>query len=129
MERSYRYYLAANPPGRIEMLVFMTATPELFKAYFLTVQQFVEEWTFADAAKPAAALPESSRLEGVYAGYKFIYVTILGAVQKKAVEDFYSFFPDGTVYWGLPRHGLVRLQHDASARHRSRLLRHVPGGG
>jgi hypothetical protein len=53
---------------------------------------------------PAAADPVSvpaGRLEGIYSGYKYIYVTVLGVVQKKAAFDYYTFFADGTVYWGL----------------------------
>ena len=126
--RSYRYYLAAAPPGRFEMLVYMAATPVLFKRYLPDVERFIASWTFASlgaapaapgaaapltAAPPAgppvpdaASLPEG-RLEGVYEGYKYIFTTVLGAVQRKAVRDFYTFFADGTVYWGLPRTGMV----------------------
>src|SRR5713226_8276261 len=122
--RSGRYYMAASVRGRYEIMTYMAATPALFKRYWPAVQRFVTTWSFANltdssappaeavpAAPPAEAAPATSpapnRLEGVYEGYKYIYTTVLGAVQKKAVTNYFSFFPDGTVYWGLPETGLA----------------------
>jgi len=127
--RSWRYYMAASVRGRFEILVFMAPNQALFQRYWPAVQQFVPTWSFANlrdadatpadqaasAPPPAAgpqanaatAMPASNRLEGVYAGYKFNYVTVLGVVQKRAVADYFSFFPDGTVYQGLPQTGLA----------------------
>lgn len=125
--RSYRFYLAANPPGRLAMTVYMTATPQLYSAHWNTILQFAASLRYdsvvatspgpatagaqplpgaAPAAAPPAAAPSPvvvppGRLEGIYAGYKYVYVTVLGAVQKQAREDQYTFFADGTVYWGL----------------------------
>lgn len=126
LQRSYRYYMGASVNGRFEILMYMAATPVLFQRYWPTVQQFVSTWSFAnlpkaaspgteagtDAAPPAPKAAASgdapaNRIEGVYSGYKYNYVNVLGAVQKKAVNDYFSFFPDGTVFWGLPQTGLV----------------------
>jgi hypothetical protein len=63
-----------------------------------------------ETAAPAPALPGGTppnALDGVYGGYKFIYTTVLGVVQRKAVNDYFSFFPNGTVYWGFPQTGLT----------------------
>jgi hypothetical protein len=125
---SLRYYTAANVDGRYESLVFMTVSAPLFQRYFPTVQEFLTTWTFGKApagtssndAPPAAreatvpppaasSAPASNRLEGVYAGYKYVNTTVLGVVQRKAVNDYFSFFPDGSVYWGLPQTGLVNF--------------------
>jgi len=125
--RSARYYMAAAVRGRYEILVYMAATPALFRRYWPAVQQFVTTWSFANlntpAAPPGEAVPAAppaetapapppaaappNRIEGVYSGYKFIYTTVMGVVQRKAVNDYFSFFPDGTVYWGLPQTGLA----------------------
>lgn len=116
--RTVRYYLAANPSGRLEMALYMT-TPALFQRYWPAMQQFVSTWSFATRNTSPATTPPppadpgpigttaSNRLDGVYIGYKYNYVTVLGVVQKKAVNDYFSFFPDGTVYWGLPQTGLA----------------------
>ena len=120
---SLRYYLAASVGGRIESMTFMTVSRVLFQRYWPTVQQFIAGWTFDSAAAPAAPPTETAapaapaatstlppdRLEGVYSGYKFIYATTLGVVQRKAVNNFFSFFPNGTVYWGLPETGLANF--------------------
>jgi hypothetical protein len=122
--RSGRYYMAASVRGRYELLTYMAASPVLFKRYWPAVQQFITTWSFANLtdtsgppaeAVPApppveaapAASPAPNRLDGVYGGYKFIYTTVLGAVQRKAVNDYFSFFPNGTVFWGLPQTGLA----------------------
>jgi hypothetical protein len=123
---SLRYYLSANVGGRIEAMTFMAVSPLLFNRYWPAVQQFVSARTFdigttaaapsTDTAAPAApsapaaasTLPPN-RLHGVYSGYKYIYATTLGVVQKKAVSNYFSFFPDGTVYWGLPDSGLANF--------------------
>ena len=122
--RSGGYYMAASVRGRYELLAYMAASPALFKRYWPAVQQFITTWSFANltdssappaesvpaapsAEAPPAASPAPNRLDGVYAGYKFIYTTVLGAVQRKAVNDYFSFFPNGTVYWGLPQTGLA----------------------
>ena len=123
---SLRYYLSASVGGRIESMTFMAISPLLFKRYLPAVEQFVTTWSFESAPPPVAppadtALPEApaapvdkstvppNRLEGVYSGYKYIYATTLGVVQKKAVTNYFSFFPDGTVYWGLPDTGLANF--------------------
>jgi hypothetical protein len=128
--RSWRYCMAANARGRFEILVFLAASQALFQRYWPAVQQFIGTWSFAnltnaaaspppppgdgvpaapsaDAPESRSAVPNGNRLEGVYGGYKFIYTTVLGAVQRKAVNDYFSFFSDGTVYWGLPQSGLA----------------------
>jgi hypothetical protein len=130
--KSWRYIMAASVRGRFEIFVFMAPNQALFQRYWPAVQQFVPNWTFANlrdgAAAPAdpgaaavppppppadpganggAAMPSSNRLEGIYMGYKYNYVTVLGVVQKKAVFDYFSFFADGTVYQGLPQTGLA----------------------
>lgn len=127
--RSSRYYLAANPTGRLEMAVYMAGTRQLYAAHWNEMLQFISSWHFAGqtastgtapppqspgppgaapsgpvAVPPAAADPvviPPGRLEGIYAGYKYIYVTVLGVVQKQAAFDYYTFFADGTVYWGI----------------------------
>jgi hypothetical protein len=121
---SYRYYLAANPPGELHMAVYMAATEQLYRAQWKGMQQFSAGWRFDGNAGPTGApssstvstVPGSSsgppptaesvvvpagRLEGIYSGYKYIYVTVLGVVQKQAKLDYYTFFADGTVYWGI----------------------------
>jgi hypothetical protein len=123
--RSVRYYMAASVRGRYEFLRFMAASPALFQRHWPTVQQFISTWSFANlnpsavptaetAPNPPEAAPAApsgptapNRLEGVYSGYKYIYATVLGAVQRRAVADSFSFFADGTVYWGLPQTGLA----------------------
>jgi hypothetical protein len=117
--RSFRYYLAASVHGRVEVMVFMAATQSLFQRYWPAVQQFIATWTFASLTNssgppvevaPAAstpALPSGNRLDGVYGGYKYNYTTVLGAVQRTVVNDYFSFFPDGNVYHGLPQGGLA----------------------
>ncbi|HEX3880795.1 MAG TPA: hypothetical protein VHW24_27625 [Bryobacteraceae bacterium] len=129
-----RFYMAASVRGRYELMVYTAATPALFQRYWPAVQQFISTWTFANlntpAAPPAEAVPTAplpgapkapaletspapagvtppNRLEGLYLGYKYNYVTVLGVVQRKAVNDYFSFFPNGEVYWGLPQTGLV----------------------
>jgi hypothetical protein len=120
---SLRYYAAASVGGRIESATFMAVSAPLFQRYWPAMQQFLSTWSFANLSAPAPAPSTSApaapsagavasnvpanRLEGVYSGYKFNYVTVLGVVQRKAVNDYFSFFPDGTVYWGLPQTGLV----------------------
>jgi len=126
--RSHRFYLAANPPGRLEMAVYMAATQQLFAAHWNEMLQFISGWHFPTQATSSGAPPSESsgpstaassgqasgppapvdpvvvppgRLEGIYSGYKYIYVTVLGVVQKQAALDHYTFFADGTVYWGI----------------------------
>ena len=126
--RSYRFYLAANPPGRLEMTVYMAASSQLYTAHwnemlaFVAGLHFTSQTATGPAGPPAApAAPgaqsgqqsrsppspiepvvvPAGRLEGIYSGYKYIYVTVLGVVQKQATFDQYTFFADGTVYWGL----------------------------
>lgn len=40
----------------------------------------------------------------------------MGTVQRRAVSDSYSFFPDGTLYWGLPERGLARFDMSRDCR-------------
>jgi len=123
--RSPRYYLAASAHGRMEFLVYTAVNGRLFERYWPAVQQFMTTWSFAPPDSTAPPSPEATpppppppasgatpanRLDGVYGGYKYIYANVLGAVQKKAVRDFFSFFPDGTVYWGMPENGLARFK-------------------
>lgn len=128
-----RYYMAASVGGRYELMTYMAMSPALFQRYWPVVQQFAETWSFAnvspstDSAPATAAAPAASashaaatasastpatppgRLDGVYSGYKYIFVNNLGAVQKKAQADYFSFFPNGTVYWGFPQSGLANF--------------------
>jgi hypothetical protein len=148
---SYNYYLAANPQGRIEILLYSATSLDAFKRYLPEVQQFITTWTFAapsDApysplSVPPPGLPAgdqpnpntppggppnlnppsnqqpnlsppaadnaglSDRMEGVYLGYKYNFKTTLGVVQKAASLDYYTFYPDGFVYWGLSDRGML----------------------
>jgi hypothetical protein len=120
--RSYRFYLAANPAGQLHMAVFMAATEQLYNTHWTSMQQFAAGWRFDGPSGPAAAAPPSTtastavgpppaavpvrvpagRLEGIYAGYRYIYATVQGGVvQRQARLDYYTFFADGTVYWGI----------------------------
>lgn len=119
--RSYRFYLAANPSGQLHMAVYMAATEALYNRHWKTMQQFAAGWRFDGPSTPGGAPPSATahtgvgppppaapvdlpagRLEGIYAGYKYIYVTVQGGiVQKQATLDYYTFFADGTVYWGI----------------------------
>ena len=132
--RSARHYMAASVAGRYEMLAYIATTPLQFKRYWPVVQQFVSTWSFANLTSPGAPSSDASpppaepavpapapaapaansslppdRLEGIYSGYKYIYATVLGVVQKKAVNDYFSFFANGTVFWGLPENGLANF--------------------
>jgi hypothetical protein len=132
-----RFYLAASVRGRFESVIYSAATVALFQRYWPVVNQFVSTWTFASLASQASPSAESSAepppraadpppaptaeaaprtaaaaatsgpLDGIYSGYKFIYATVVCAVQRKAVNDYFSFFPDGSVFWGLPQTGLA----------------------
>jgi hypothetical protein len=115
---SYCLYLVAAPPGRIEMMVYMASSKQLFQRYLQDARQVAASWTFANvSAAPAAGpdvstsksetAPPSGRLSGVFQGYKYNYTTTLGVVQKTASIDYFTFFPDGTVYHGLPSTGMV----------------------
>src|SRR5262249_53482742 len=62
----------------------------------------------APASGPSAPEVPPDRLEGIYSGFKFVFTTTIGAVvQRSARSDYFTFFRDGTVYNGLPDHGLV----------------------
>jgi hypothetical protein len=127
--RTWRYYMAASVRGRFELMMFMAPNQAMFKRYWPAVQQFVPTWSFANlrdgappqgdnppGAPPAdgpppmrdpqSALPPN-RLEGIYAGFKYNYVTVLGVVQKRITADYFSFLADGTAYRGLPQTGLA----------------------
>jgi len=123
--KSLRYYQAANVQGRLEIVTYLAANTALFQKYTPTLVQFLSTLSYGGSppapANPAPATPPTdvpaaeppasslppNRLDGIYRGYKYNYVTVLGVVQKKAVFDYYSFFPNGTVYWGLPPTGLA----------------------
>jgi hypothetical protein len=116
--RSARFYLAANPPGRLEIMVFAAPNLELFQRFWPDVEAFAETWTFTNSGRspeaapgPAAMQPPPSgnRIAGIYKGYKYNFTTVLGAVQKRATEDYLTFYPDGFIYHGLPFHGWTGL--------------------
>jgi hypothetical protein len=137
--RSERRYMAASVNGRYELLTFMAASPLLYQRYWPAVQQFVSTWSFANlnppsepgTSAPAGAAPAApaavssiapaNRLDGVYGGYKFNYVNTLGAVQRTAVNDYFSFFPDGTVFWGFPQTGLAGFNMNRACQGRVEL--------
>lgn len=125
----YEYCVGAGTPGRLELLGYITTSMELFQRYSPDVRQLIATRRFADhgasGAAPDAGAPgapqfggssgraaarstlPSTRLDGVYSGFKFVFTTTLGAVQKSAQSDYFTFFPNGSVYNGLPDHGLV----------------------
>ena len=126
---SYRYYLAAGPPGRIEMMVYSAASPELFRRYWPGVSTFISGWSFsnvagAPAAPPAstppaapasAAIPSSppraGRFDAIYSALKVQSVYRYGVV-----VDTYTFFADGTVCHCLPTNGLAGFDIAAEKR-------------
>jgi hypothetical protein len=99
------------------------------------VEAFTRTWTFAvpnsvtsSASEPhgsaasgkgANKVPHGQRNCGIYKGYKYVYTTVLGVVQKRATEDYLTFYPDGFIYHVLPFHGWTGLD-------RSQVLRTNP---
>jgi hypothetical protein len=55
-------------------------------------------------------------LAGVYAGYKYINVTVLGVLQRKAVNDYFSFFRTAVSTRGLPQSGLVNFNPERTCQ-------------
>lgn len=118
---SYRFYLGAETPGSMELLCYLASSAALLQRYLPEVQELIKTRQFANlpasagtsasaATEPYAPLTasgDSDRLEGIYSGFKFVFATTLGAVQRSARSDYFTFFRDGTVYNGLPDHGLV----------------------
>lgn len=114
----------AATPGTIEKILMTAKTQESFTRNLAALRQITESWQFANmpASGGGASARQSTapggvagdlppgRLEGVYSGYKFVYRTTIGAmVQRSAQTDFFTFFRDGTVFNGLPDHGLERF--------------------
>lgn len=75
----------------------------------INTRQFANLKTSPEEAAPAAiSTARQDRLEGIYSGFKFVFTTTIGAVvQRTAQADYFTFFSDGTVYYGLPDHGLI----------------------
>jgi hypothetical protein len=125
----FEYCVGASTPGSLELLGYITTSLELFQRYAPDVKQLIATRRFANlntsAAAPAPAAPDtpplgsssdsaatkgghpSTKLQGVYSGFKFIFTNRLGVVQKSAQSDYFTLFSDGSVYNGLPDHGLV----------------------
>jgi len=128
---SFRLLAGAGTPGSIEMLFYVASSSELFQRYLPAVGELLGGRRFANAgtaptrsgaAPPAVSGPlgpapatngsdlPPDRLEGIYSGFKFVYTTTIGAVvQRSARTDFFTFFRDGSVFNGLPDHGLERF--------------------
>jgi len=128
---SYRYYLAAGPPGRIEIMVYSASSPQLFQRYLPAVNIFVSGWSFANlaatpptpalsapaspttpaptAATPAA--PRRGRFDAVYSALK-----VASTFRYGVVVDTYTFFADGTFCHCLPFNGLNGFDMAAERR-------------
>jgi hypothetical protein len=76
-----------------------------------------KQTTSAPPTSTKAPLP-GNRLDGVYGGFKYIYTTVFGQVQRKLSPDRFSFLPDGRVFWGLPETGLANFNFERECQNR-----------
>ena len=115
----YRNYVAAGPPGRIEMMVYTATSPQLFQRFLPDVTAFASSWWFANAGastagappsggpvraeEPAAGpAPRAGRFDAVYSALK-----IGSALRFGVATDTYTFLQDGTVCHCLPESGIL----------------------
>jgi len=128
---SYRYYMAAGPPGRIEILVYSATSSRYFQRYWPDVMTFISGWSFANlatntatpagspsapvAAPPATPAPvgalREGRFDAIYSGLK-----VASASRFGFAVDTYAFFADGTVCHCLPPGGLAGFDVVAEKR-------------
>lgn len=121
-QQEYRFYLAAHPGTRAEMLAFLAAGKEVFDRYQPVLMEFIKNWNFANvSAKPTERTPDrgpsdtvgaarpasSGGLEGLYVGTESRQqFNVLTKYYDYIVRQiYYLFLPDGRVYYGLPKGG------------------------
>lgn len=125
---SYRYYMAAGPPGRIEIMVYSATSSQLFQRYSPDLNAFISGWSFANLAAPpptltgskpvpqatspaSAAAPREGRFDAIYSGLK-----VASPVRFGVAVDTYTFFANGTVCHCLPINGLAGFDEYSEKR-------------
>lgn len=110
---SYRNYVAAGPPGRIEVMVYTAASPQLFQRFLPEATAFASGWSFANVSPNSPAAPETAPVSagaGLGAGrFDAIYSALAVASPTRfgIATDTYTFLQDGTVCHCMPPNGIL----------------------
>jgi hypothetical protein len=121
---TYRFYLAAHPGNRAEMIAFVATDEDSYRRYQPVLEEFLKSVDFVNRhtqpptpnkenkeAEPERKPPASNSpsLEGLFVGtesrQQFNPVTKYYDYIVRQV--YYLFLPDGRVYYGLPKGGAL----------------------
>ena len=103
---SLRFYMACRPKGRFEMIMYTAPSEEMYTKYQPVLDEFLQSLTFANLKPLQFTYPPQPAPSAALDGF---YVTRKAGARN---PEYFVFWPDGRVYYGVPRGGLRNFRFE-----------------